>query len=152
MDDQEAERKWSSLWSGSADVPSLVLGRFNHKDKKSLRGTSANCRTAVNAVVRKAVISTRDDLLRLAELQLHERFPNLDSAVLKDGDTSGGKKVVRSIVDFVVASLSKIPSLKSIDLTRCTKLDVSGAVLALASCPNLQEIMMPSGAQQKLYS
>lgn len=148
MERQASGSTWSSFWAPPLDVPGLVLKHFDGKDKKGFRGASANSRTAVNAGVTKAVIDSQDDLQRLADLKLHERFPNLASIVLTDGPSSDSSKVVRSIVDFVVVILSKLPSLSSVDLTSCRELDTAGAALALASCTNLSEVRMPDGAPQ----
>jgi hypothetical protein len=96
----------------------------------------------VNADVTKVVISEQEDLLRLAELQLHERFPKLASIKLKDGNTYESERVVRSIVDFVATTLSNLPHLSSVDLISCRELDTAGAAQSLASCTNLQEVLI----------
>lgn len=145
MGDKTLEALAVRFWSSAPDNAALVLQLCNRKDKNGLRGASTDCRTATNASVVTVIISEEGDLKHLVQLRLHERFPNLANLVLQDG-MGGSRRVVRSITSFADVTLSRLRRLESVDLSKCKELDIASAARALlASCPRLQELIMPQG-------
>jgi hypothetical protein len=124
-------------------VLALFRGQHGHH-KRALRGAQQSSRTAANASVTELRISEAGDLLTLAGLRLHERFPNTASVTLCDSFNNPACGV-EQLADFALLTLSRLPSLASLNLSSCTGLRGSSAAQALTLCQQLQDLTMPMG-------
>jgi hypothetical protein len=136
---------WPGLWS-DPDLSGQVLALFHgqHDHKQGLRGAQQSSRTATNASVTQLHISEAGDLRTLAELRLHERFPNAASITLGNwfADPACG---VEQLTAFALLTLSRLPSLARLDLDSLTGLPGSSVAQALTLCPQLRALDMPRG-------
>jgi hypothetical protein len=146
MADAPGSPLWPGLWSDpdlSGQVLALFRGQRDHK--QGLRGAQQSSRTAANASVTELHISEAGDLQTLAELRLHERFPNAASIKLGSWSSDDPACGVEQLTDFALLTLSRLPSLARLELDSLKGLPGSSVSQALTLCPQLQDLTMPMG-------
>jgi hypothetical protein len=141
---------WPGLWSDQ-DLSGQHLA-VPRPARPSSTGQAAAARRPAeqphchqNASVTQLKISKAGDLRTLAELRLHERFPNAASITLYDSSSDTPACGVEQLTDFALLTLSRLPSLARLVIYSCAGLRGSSAAQALTLCPQLQDLTMPRG-------
>ena len=94
----------------------------------------------MNALVETCHIADKETA-RIAELELHRRFPNLRALVLADAD---GCLSDATFSEFALATLAQMKELVCLNLAACRSLTTSSACALAVSGRGLETLHMPA--------